>query len=191
MSIILSDNFTRANANPIGGIYLTVNTMNPVQLVSNVAEGTVASSNNGVYDSVNAYPADQFSAVTINAVGGGGSFFCMVRITGGVQSFAYWYYSDNTSGLFNLYSGGVQIVNNYPIGLNTPGAAGDVFKLQVQGQTYSFIRNGAVVNTYYDSTASLTSGSPGFSIFPTATLSQNTLSLFQAGNLANSLAWIT
>jgi hypothetical protein len=64
VSLPASDNFNRADANPIGGNWTTVPGANPFQILGQKAQGTVANVSNASYWNADAFADDQWSQLT-------------------------------------------------------------------------------------------------------------------------------
>lgn len=184
MAIIYSTNFTAANANPLPSPFGTMGSHSPLQLLSNTCQATATGSNNISSDTTNAYPNDQYAKLTVGAFAAGSDVLICVRCTaagdafidwrivqGGSVSNFEWRTNSTTSGTFSTPA------------LNTPGAAGDTYMLQVQGQIYTGLQNNAVIFTFTDTNSELSSGSGGLGINAATSLSNATVVYFEAGSV--------
>ena len=175
MTIIVNDNFAGPDANPILR-WTPIPAYSTVQQVSHRAEGSTFNGYNQVYDAINSYPADQFSRITSglwNTAAGGDLIGCIVRCTPAAGSYALWQAQRALTGSkLEIFSSLGIIVASPTITLNVAGAPGDIFELDVQGQTYSCyhtpVSTGVqyLAGAYTDPSATLVSGSAGFEIFP-------------------------
>lgn len=182
MTIVVNDSFSRANANPIGGIYTPFFGVGAVQIVSNAAQGTLTNATSAVADTLNAYPNDQWCQVTASAVSGTGVFELYLRssnVTNSGNTYASWHITQGSTST-NLNTPAVGVIAT--IVLNTLPAPGDVYYFQVQGQLYSFYQNGTSVGTFLDMNSYVSSGSAGFGFYETSSISAVSISNFQAGN---------
>ena len=186
---LASDNFQRANENPLsGGGVWTSAVLNGMQIVSDLAETTVASATNGSAYTGITWPNDQYSEVTCapGFVAAGANYYVipMVRIGGTLSS--------PTCYLVFVSGTGAVILEKYVSGTltNLSGSAtpafptvtvhdGDVFSLKVIGTTLSVWQNGQLVCTCTDS--AIASGSAGFGAFATTILADAQISLWAGG----------
>jgi len=185
MSIILSDNFTRANANPIGGIYTTVAGLNAIQILSNAAFGSVANTTSGVVDTTNVYPNNQYATITLGIALGFLNSTVSVRCTnsGSITEAEFVVGSGTTAAALVIRIASTPTTVATPT-LNTVPTSGDTYTLAVTGQTYLMYQNGALIGTYTDGSSRLTSGSVGFWVQSETPVSGgNSITLFQAGSL--------
>lgn len=195
MAIIVNDSFARANANPIGGIYVTGYGDNAVQIVSDQALASTGVSNNSAFDTTNSYPNDQWCQITIAApVNGSSSEWQLnlratnVLLSSNQHAYMHLDYGSSVAS-FGINTEG----NLYQPTLNTAIAAGDVYLFGVQGQVYSFYQNGALIGSYTDSNAYATTGVPGFGFYPSGVVADSVISNWQSGNYLNFavVAWLT
>ena len=192
MTIIVNDNFTRANANPIGGIYSTLTGVSAIQLLSDVAEGTATAASNGCIDTSNTYTPDQWCSATVGGTwANGANVWLLIRMTQASSGVRITLGQGSTTATLNFYNGSSFNANTYIWNLNTPSTTGDNYLIWVNGQNYYLAQNGASCGNYFDAASTVTSGTVGFGFFTTGVLANSVLSLFQSGNATNSLAWIT
>ncbi len=191
MSIVLNDSFSRANANPIGGIYSTVSGQSALKIVSDVVEGSTSGVDCVSADTSNSYIPDQYCQITVGTVSGGGiEFYCYVRMTSptGTWSAARSDVSaGSTTAHLNIYIAETPTLVA-TITLNTNPANGDTYQLSVTGQLYTMSQNGSIVGTYTDSSNRLTGGTIAMGIGAPSTLGNATLSNLQSGNNTNILS---
>jgi beta-glucanase (GH16 family) len=182
MGQLVSDNFTRANENPLANSnWGTITGYGNCQIVSNVAEASVLATNSNQCWTNVSINNDQYAEVTISNYAGSNpqSFGPGIRMgTGGTGYIVAMNIGAGTG--FTIYkltgSGGYT-------SLGTGGGTtnnGDVIRLQASGTSLSVYRNGIIIKTITDSTYS--SGFPGFYAYAGTTLSNVQISLFAAGN---------
>lgn len=185
---LFTDNFTRANENPLsdGGKWSTLveSVSNPMQVVSNAAEATVANARNTSYLSGVSLPANQWASLTIGAplfsVAG-----VYLRVTSGASFVYYRFVIDIATGQW-LIQGVIT-----PAGVLTTlaivsGAAittGDVMLFTAIGSTLTGYKNGIEIVAVTDST--LPSGAAGFGDNPATSVTNGTFTRFSAGQFIN------
>jgi len=184
MSIVLNDSFSRANANPIGGIYTTMDGQSALKIVSDVVEGATSGVDCIAADTSNSYIPDQYCQITIGTVSGGGiEFYCFVRVTSPTVNWSAARFDVSalsTTAHLRIYIGESPTVVA-TVTLNTQPANGDTYGLSVSGQGYTMTQNGSVVGTYTDGSNRLTGGTIAMGIGAPSTLGNATISNLQAG----------
>jgi hypothetical protein len=162
MSVLASDDFNRANANPIGGSWTTAPNHNALQLLSNTCQPSSLAVDCGAYYSGITWPADQYAQVkvTVNSTGTGvgPGLFCR-QDTGGANT-CYRLVASHAAA------------NNIELGKFIAGAFtgiwtrtqaftdGDTLRLEVQGTTLRAYLNGVQIGA--DTTdSSIASGATG------------------------------
>jgi hypothetical protein len=190
MAVILSDNFTRGNAVPIGSPYTTVSTRVNIQLLSDLAQASATSSNCGVADTVNSYPNAYYAQCTfgtftagmaglfVRCTPAGDSFYELNLTSGSAACSITWRTSSTVNGTVATPT------------LNTAATSGDTYVLSVDASyDLTLTQNGSVIGTYNDSGSNIVpgSGSGGFYLNPGATLATATLSSFITGTLSTGL----
>jgi hypothetical protein len=191
-----SDNFTRADANPIGGNWTQQFTgagFTTAQLASNLFESSAVSDNSDSYWNAVAwstYP-DQFAQLTLHALADSNSWMSMnVRGTVGAWTSASTYRLSvrgpiGASSAYQLYKyvGGTW-TTLIPI-TTLPTSVSDVFTLTVAGSTISVYQNGNLLTVFTDS--SVASGSAGVGATANASaVTSAQLSAAAFGNLISS-----
>jgi hypothetical protein len=187
LTAIATDNFNRANANPIGGNWTTAPSHSAIQLLSNVAQDSADSgTDNSAYWNANTFPNDQYSQCNVTdslssetAECGPGpmcrcstsaprNLYRVIFSPGATQNLHFEKYAANS---YSPIGGFTVTMNN-----------GDLLKLQVQGTTLTAFVNGSSVATTTDS--SVTSGPAGlaFSSCPSGTTV--TFDNWEGGDLA-------
>jgi PKD repeat protein len=155
---VFTDDFNRADANPIGGNWTTAPGCRDMQIISNGLFATVDNSFNCAYWNANAFTGNQYSQVRVGFAEP--SKGPAVRIqTGAVQQNFYYAKIDNTVS--------ISIKKNVNGSFSTIGASftvpalqsTDIIKLSAVGTTLELFVNGVSQGTRTDS--DFTSGVPG------------------------------
>lgn len=173
-SAVASDDFNRANENPlvgIGRVWTTISGQVAMQVVSNQCTPTaVSGTDNGAYYSGANWPADQFSRanLTVNSTGGATQGVClMVRVATGAATF-YRFVTDHAASnncTLSRFNGGVSTTL---VQFTQAWTDGNLWEFQVRGPTLIVLLEGSVVQVFND-TAPLLSGSPGLGLSTTVT----------------------
>lgn len=181
-----SDNFQRANANPIGGKWTTLGTWSPVQLLSNAAAGTSTAQDSIAYYNGISWTPNQFSEVTIGALPTGNDYIGpLVRMGPS---------NNNYYGLFAIGPLGpnvqvfLQKVTPTVTNLwftNVALNVGDVLRLEAVGTTLTAKINGAVVKIVDD--LDLTAGVGGIAFFNASIAGNSKASKWGGGSAVPSL----
>lgn len=175
LNALASDNFTRANENPIAGNWTQLFTgasFSPGQIASNFYEGSVAGNNSDSYWNANSWPADQWVSFTLNALADSSSFAGVdLRATPGAFATATTYriFLTGPIGATSKYSvfkyiGGALTQLKSATTLAT--AVGDVFLASAIASQISLYQNGNLIFTVSDS--GITSGVAGILAVPSA-----------------------
>lgn len=159
MALPASDNFNRANANPIGGNWTGVT--NNMKIVSNAAQGTNGGAFNSAYWNADAFANDQYSQVTVaTSVDGGPA----VRLSGTNN---WYFFEGKTPG--NSQIGKIVAGAQTNLQAVAAAASGSVLKINVVGTTIQVFKGGVQQGTD-QSDSSLASGSAGLADFAGATV---------------------
>lgn len=152
----LTDNFNRADANPIGGNWTTWPTLAALRIVSNQLANAGSAADSGAYYSGSSWNNDQSSQYTaVTASSDDKDYGPAVRISSSVNS---GYFVGCTSGAGKIY----KFVGGSFSQIQSGGAAwstNDLIKLDATSTTIAFTRNGGADMSTTDS--SISSGSPG------------------------------
>jgi hypothetical protein len=164
VSLLASDNFDRANANPIGAPWTTASGLSAMQIAGNVCTPSSLAADCGADYTGVTWPADHYSKAKLSVTGtsGGGSGACLsVRSASGARTL---YRLEVDHAATNNVA-----VEKYVTG--TPSALigpltlawtdGDTWELRAQGTTISVYRNGVLVGSATDSSSPLLTGNPG------------------------------
>lgn len=156
-----SDNFNRADANPIGGNWTTPPAyVNAMKIVSNAAYGTSTSPNMAFWNH-DSFNADQWSQATV--VGNTYLNGPAVRINGTTGNcYALLVTSTNGLRLYAISSG-----SYYPLtsiyAISTP--LGSVLKISVTGSSITCYLNGTHIADLDTTDTGITSGQPGITSY--------------------------
>lgn len=158
MAQLVSDNFTRANENPLsdGGNWGSAPGSGYInfQVLSDFLTGTATSSTEGLqlYTGTSA-PNDQYSEVTVgsNATGNYCGATVRVNTSTGVGYVGYIYGAGGSSFIAKLTgSGSITVIKTGPTGLTLH--TGDVIRCAVVGSTIALYQNGNIVTSVTDTT---------------------------------------
>jgi len=179
-----SDYFQRPNANPIGPPYSAIYNKNSIVIVSDIAQGFNPPNVMSALDTTYPYLPAQFAQCTLSGTPiNGSTIYLYLRVSNPTSA--------NVAGmLLNVFQGSTtaKIVSDFQFNavatftLNSVPAAGDVYTFWVIGQTYYVAQNGAIVCTYYDTTALYASGTVGFGGYYPTTTTDITFSNFTSGD---------
>jgi hypothetical protein len=162
MALPATDNFNRANANPIGGNWTTGFNGIALKLLSN---GCMSSETGGARDNAywnaDAFDSDHYSQIKIAALNGTSlAQGPTVRVQSGAQTFYQANCSTTTISLRKFVAGTITTIGEDKA---IAVAAGDIIRLAVFGSVLEVSLNGIVVRTGQD--ASIPSGgAPGIHI---------------------------
>ena len=176
-----SDNFTRANENPLsdGGKWTTLTAYANMQIVSAVAEGTVTGGVSGTYWSGQVWGADQYSEITIANINSGSYILLYLRTN--PDPGAASYQLNIANGVSIILYKNVSSVPTQLLVCSPPTVAnGDVFRLVASGTLLTVFRNGTSIGSVTDS--SVSSGSPGITVLPFGSLGASSLALWNGGS---------
>ena len=193
-SVIASDSFTGANANPIGGNWTPVGTDGTTfvanQRVSHTVETTavtVSEARGASFWNATSWPNDQRAqvTVTVNAPSEIPSGGVVLRGSAGGNGYLLEMetFSDGIQILWNItkYLGGVATV--LATGLQpSPLTTGDVISGQVIGNSLNIYRNSVLYGSAIDS--DITSGSAGLAIACFTSITDLTVTAWSGGNPA-------
>jgi hypothetical protein len=188
---LAADTFTRANENPLNPALWTTlvsGTTTPLQVVSNLCEGTNVASglNMEIYTGVS-WPSDQYAEVIVNtAIDASNALGPICRGVLGVQTFYYFQIggplgASATVKMFKVVSGATtQLGSTVTMTINS----GAVARLEVQGTSLVGKVNGVGVITVTDS--SIASGTPGLWIQCAVALGNSIAGAWDAGSISGS-----
>jgi PKD repeat protein len=154
---VMTDDFNRADADPIGAPWVTITGQGDVAISSMQLKGSVeASPGGGAYYNAS-FDNNQYSQATIAAMSNVG---VTVRTSPTERSYYRFQVIDAANADIGKYVNGT-FTQLTPIAGTF--AAGDVIRLEVSGSTLTAIQNGSTVGTATDS--DLTGGFPGVRFF--------------------------
>jgi hypothetical protein len=203
MGQLASDNFTRANENPLsdGGNWTTLPGSNALEISSDLCQSATAGGmgiGSAAYWNAITPPTDQYSSITVatisNLNGNGTDAAAVVRVQSGSSSIYYeggvGAQQSGTTGLGNscyLWIGKVDVSSETELAQAVAVAnIGDVFNLTVHGPTLLLRQNGAVVLIGADS--SLVNGWFGLHSKCDASITTSQMSAWSAGTPVLNLA---
>lgn len=165
MTVLASDNFDRANANPIGAPWTTITGESAMQIAGNVATPSGLAGDCGSRYSGISWPADQYSKAKLSCTGsaGGGSGACLhVRAASGANTY-YRLEVDHAASNNVTLSKNVATVFTTVAGFPVTQAwsDGDTWELRVSGMLLSVYLNGSLIASGTDASSPIVSGSPG------------------------------
>jgi hypothetical protein len=183
---LASDNFTRANSNPIGGNWsqrFVGSGYAPAQLLSDAAAGAIAGDNCDSYWNNTNWSSNQWTQVTVGSCSNSSYIGFVLR--GGANQYINTAYRFYWNG--NLGSAGVWTLAKVVNGSNTSLATGsltlnvgDVLTGAIIGTTIMVYWNGLLLDVITDS--SIVFGSPGFLIVPATNVSDVSITAWSGGN---------
>lgn len=190
LNVLASDNFTRANENPIAGNWsqrFVGTSWCAAQIVSNVVESTVAGSNGDSYWNALTWNNNQWAQITVGAMSA--SSFVGVNLRGSLNSAdntayrLYWNGNTGSSGTwaFQKYVSGVQ--TTLKTGTLTVNI-GDTLTGVVIGTNLMLYWNNLLLAIVSDS--SISAGVPGFMIAPITSVANAKITAWSGGNFIAS-----
>ena len=183
LTTLASDNFNRANVNPLAPNWTTIpgGTFGNAQIVSNQAVNTTAGAAADVSYTGISWPNDQWSQVTISTFPAGNSFAGVsLRGSASVSSDYRVFGDSNTKFIVSkIVSGTSTNLTNQ----NGTVAVGDVITGAIVGTQISGYQNGNLLFTVSDS--SLASGNAGILVDSVTNLSNAAVDNWSGGSLAD------
>ena len=180
---LASDNFQRANENPLsyGGRWAAYlpGTFGNLEVASDVCQPSALSLDCSAYWAETTFPADQWASITLGALITNTTHIIFLRASAATETF-YEGFVENGSGYqIRKFVAGTSTT------LATAGVApnsGDVVLFEAQGTNLTLSVNGITVATATDS--SIASGLVAIDLYASSStaLSDSTITLFQAGN---------
>jgi hypothetical protein len=171
-----SDNFTRANENPIGGNWTNPGVNHAFQILSNLLTGAGTNNGSAIFWNANVPSNDQFSEITVNTLGSNTDWGASCRMQNIAAKTLY------TAGAYSGSRDIWKMVNDTftsLAGTSAPSiSVGDVVRVEAEGSTIRHKVNGALYGTATDT--SITSGN--WAIFQVAVDSK--FSLWTGGNIS-------
>jgi hypothetical protein len=183
---LASDNFTRADANPIGGNWSPRVAGQPAQIISNIVRSSATGVGDDSYWNALVWNADQWSKITINNETTGSFVGSTVRTSTSGAATSYRL-------ALNLGTGaGAQLVTQSQV-------TGTITSLQTQSfpiaisDTLILVVTGGNVYTYWNDcliaanpSVSIASGAAGFQISSTVAVANSGISAWSGGNFQDS-----
>ena len=168
--VVASDNFNRANENPLNPANWTTDpTLNfkPLQVVGNLCEpvGPFVNGAGEIFTGVS-FPPDQFSQVTVVTAANSNDEVGLVVRSDATMAHCYFLGVIGPLGVgtaeidLQVFDGDPNNAESSPFILTGRTVhSGDIFKLQVVGQVISAYQNGVLIASFVD--ANIVSGAPG------------------------------
>ena len=157
MALPATDDFNRADANPIGGNWTTVFGESALKIVSNQCLQSVSGANrNAAYWNADSFNNDQYSKVKIVSLGTLNTVGPLVRVSPSAETFYRVVTSTTTITVSKCIVGSF---TNIGATISYTFATGDTLKLAVAGTTLEVFVNYVSVGTRTDS--DIASGSAG------------------------------
>ena len=160
-STTVSDDFNRANSNPLSGNWTTVPGANNLQLlndaVSTTADNQYGTSAADAYWNANTFSSDQGAQATLLTTETGVYSGPIVRASSSTLTY-YALNSNTTNNMYVLYKVLNGVETPIQVVYQTP-QIGDVIKIVAIGNTINGYVNGVLIATQIDS--DITGGSPG------------------------------
>lgn len=187
LSQLASDNFTRADVNPIGGNWTPTVAGHTAQIVSNAVESSSTANQGDSYWNALTWGADQYSTVTAGTVVSGSYIGPNVRQSTSGANTAYRFAWGGNTG-----SSGTYFVQQYVAGVYTQLATGSL-TVNV-GDTLTLTVIGTQVSAYWNQVlvwtgvaTGVASGAPGFLVSPATSVSNAKITNWAGGDFADSL----
>jgi hypothetical protein len=153
-----TDNFTRADANPIGGNWTTSTGLTALKIVSNQLASAGSNVDSAAWWNAATFSSDHYSEATYAA--GVTDFGPAVRMQSAAGTF-YWADTSTPSFFKMVNAGATQIA-----GVTATIAANDIIRMEAEGSVLRWKKNGASVTGSPISDSSIPSGgAPGVFIF--------------------------
>jgi len=175
-AVLYSDDFTRADANPIGGNWATLGTYAGLQLLNNsVVSATVAADGVAYYNQP--VSDDQFSEFTFGTATGGYTYTGpMIRSGSNAKAHYKMYYNASTVFVQYITSTGSIGATLYSAAHAAP-STGTKYRLEATGSTISAYINDVLFSS--STSTALTTGYPGIHLYSTT----NPGTYWRGGNL--------
>lgn len=190
MTALATDNFNRANVDPIGGNWTTISTEGDLAIVSNAVTPHSLAVDSGAFYNAITWPNDQYSQLnlTVSSTTSAQGMGPAVRVASAAET----YYRVVLSHAATLNVVLHKVVASSLSTLWSRTATfndGDLVRLEVQGTTLRvFIAGTQVGADFSDSSSPITSGSAGIGYSPAAT--SNSGDNWEGGDLVTSIPYI-
>jgi hypothetical protein len=155
--MVASDNFDRANSNPIGGNWTTATGCIAIKDISNGVAGVNTYAGNCAYWNANSFNNDQYSQIKVLDTAG----FPGVILRHGTNYYAAGVTSATRINIWRYDAGAFTNLAT----INTAVAVNDIFKADVVGTVITVYINGVPVGNYDDTGSSIVSGPPGVYVY--------------------------
>jgi hypothetical protein len=195
LSNLATDNFSRANANPIGGNWTPVatgsfagGTWTTGQIVSDAFESSAVSEDPDSFYNAITWPADQWAAAV--AITSSANSYLGLDLRASASTSVYRFYWTSSSGLGHSGTWTFQAVKS---GVSKPVTAtgtmtinaSDALIFCVAGDTLSLFQNGTLIGVGVDSASPISSGSAGLLVVPVTSTANAALDNWSGGSVVN------
>lgn len=183
MAFVVTDNFNRADANPIGGAWVTVTSQGAMQLLGNVMTPASVAADSAAYYNLAMLSDNQYAQckVTVNGTSSQTGIGPMIRCS--TTAATFYRVAVNHNATNNIALG--KLVNNTFTSIWQRTATfvdGDTVRVEAIGTTLRVLINGVAVGA--DATDSSITGGRAGVIYSSATTSAS-VDDWEAGNLNN------
>lgn len=183
MTYTQTDNFDRANANPIGGNWVTVPSNSAIQIVSNAATpSSLAADCSCIWTAITSFPTDQYSQAAVTVTGTvGGNAGMGVIVRGSKTANTYYRLCIDHAAASNVFLGKKVAGTSTAIWTRTQAFTdGDILRLEVRGNILRALLNGVAIGADVTDN-SILGGYPGLHYSSTETAAS--ADTWQAGSL--------
>lgn len=161
MTQLASDDFNRANVDPVDGNWVNLSSGDPFKIVSNQAVPRSTNDAEGSYDGSISWPNDQYSEATLTGTSGGGSGegpgVSVRSQAGNIYYRIIVSFINGNIEIAKFNTSYTQLGGFFSAGFTS----GDVLRVEVSGSTITVYKNGVSQTTRTDS--AITFGKPGIS----------------------------
>jgi hypothetical protein len=171
MAVLATDDFNRANANPIGAPWAKVGGIpGDFQIVSNAATPTTLASDGAAVHTGITWPNDQYCQGKVFVTGSGSSTGPGLALRGTTASETYYRLSFNAAGTGNVDLWRAVAATYTNLWNRTATfTTGDTVRFEIQGAVIRVFINGVQVGADFTDGSPIASGSPGLSSSSTST----------------------
>lgn len=188
---LATDNFNRANINPLDGNWTQLASgggFGPAQLVSNAVEGATAGVNADSWYNGISWPNNQWTQVTVTTLSNSFIGISLRQSTSGAQTAYRFVFGQGSTGGSVPYI--IQLANAGSFTTLRSGSATlnntDVISAEAIGTTLNFYVNASLIDSVTDTT--ITSGAGGFMIAPITSAANAVLDDFSGGGFSSASA---
>lgn len=184
---LASDNFNRADANPLDGSWTQLASgggFGPAQLVSNAVEGASAGVNADSWFNGISWPNDQWAQITVIGLSNSFIGISLRQSTSGAETAYRFVFGQGSTGGSVPYI--IQLANAGSFSTLRSGSAtlnnGDLISAEAIGTTLNFYVGASLIDSVSDAT--IASGAAGFMIAPISSTGNAILDDFSGGSFS-------